>query len=107
MRTYADSPICPDCGQVPKRYEFDSRWICGCEGRTWSQIHSGRGNPEEHANLTKAKFVMRTDNLGDTCYLHPSGRFVYLYENGTWRSDPDTVIRDLDRYLGQVATSAE
>lgn len=27
MRTYADTPICIDCGQVPKRYQLDSRWL--------------------------------------------------------------------------------
>ncbi len=106
MRTYADSPVCPDCGQVPKRYQSDERWVCGCEGRTWPRIHSRRGNPEEHDKLTKARFVMRTDNLGDTCYFHPSGHHtVYLYDNGTWRSEPDTAYRDLDGYLEQVSVA--
>ena len=107
MRTYADSPRCPDCGHVPKRYIADSRWVCGCESRTWPQIRSRRGDPEEHDKLTKARFVMRTDNLGDTCYSHPSlHHTVWLYENETWRSEPDTEYRDFDAYLDRMIASA-
>jgi hypothetical protein len=106
MRAYADSPVCPDCGQVPKRYQFDTRWVCGCDGRTWPRIHSGRGNREEHAKLTQARFVMKTDNLGDTWYVDSSGRTVWLYENSTWRSEPDTEYRDFDSYLEYITVSA-
>ena len=106
MRTYADSPVCPDCGQVPKRYQFDARCLCGCEGRTWPGIHSVRGDPEEHAKLTKAGFLTRTDSLGDTCYFDAAGHVIYLYEKGTWQSEPDTEHRDLDDYLEQVVRSA-
>lgn len=80
--------------------------MCGCEGRTWPRIRSTRGEPEEHAKLTAAKFVMRTDNQGDTCYFDSSGHTLYLYENGTWRTEPDTEYRDLDDYLERVAASA-
>jgi len=106
MRAYADSPVCPDCGQVPKRYQFDSRWLCGCEGRTWPRFLGRRGDPEEHAKLTDARFVMRADNLGDVCYVGPSHHIVWLYEDGTWRSEPDTEYRDLDNYLGNITASA-
>jgi hypothetical protein len=105
MRAYADSPVCPDCGQVPKRYQFDSRWLCRCEGRTWPRIHSKRGNPEEHTKLTTAGFVMRTDTLGDACYSDSSGHVIYLYENDSWRSEPDTEYRDLDGYLERIIAS--
>jgi hypothetical protein len=49
---------------------------------------------------------MRTDNLGDTCYFDSSGHVVWLYENGTWRSEPDTEHRDFDGYLEHVTASA-
>jgi hypothetical protein len=110
MRTYVDSPVCPDCKQIPKRYEFDTRWLCGCEGREWPRIHSMRGTPEEHDKLTKARFIMRSDTFGDVCYCYPStsnpNTTIWLYENGTWRSEPDTVHRDLDSYLQQIVEAA-
>lgn len=106
MRTYADSPRCPDCGRIPQRNLFDSRWTCGCEGREWPRLRSVRGCPEEHDKLTKARFVMQTDSLGDTCYCYPSTSnpkiVVWLYENDTWRSEPDTAYPDFDNYLEQL-----
>jgi hypothetical protein len=103
MRNYAASPICPDCQQIPKRYQFDSRWLCGCEGRTWPRLRGTRGDPREHGKLTEANFHMTTDSLGDTQYLGSSGQTVWLYENGTWRSDPDTKYRDFDEYVTAMA----
>jgi hypothetical protein len=106
MRAYADSPACPDCRQIPKRYRFDSRWKCGCEGRVWPRVYGKRGDPEEHDKLTKAHFQMTTDTVGDTYYVGPFSQIVWLYADGTWRSEPDTQYRDLDKYLKYLTASA-
>jgi hypothetical protein len=109
MRTYADSPVCPDCGQIPQRYEFDSRWLCKCEGRTWPALHSVRGNSEEHNKLTNARFIMRSDSLGDVRYCYPSTSnpkvIIWLYDNNTWRSEPEATDRDLYSYLEQLGVA--
>jgi len=106
MRVYADKTVCPDCKQTPKRNRFDGRWQCGCEGRLWSTVHGGRGDPEEHTKLTMAHFQITSDTLGDTYYVGPFSHIAWLYEDGTWRSEPDTPHRDLDSYLEYITASA-
>ena len=106
VRPYAQAPVCPDCKQIPRRNRFDERWQCRCNDRVWPSKHGSRGEPEEHAKLTKAHFQMTTDTLGDTYYVGPLGNTAWLYEDGTWRSDPDTEYHDLDKYLAFITTSA-
>jgi len=49
---------------------------------------------------------MTTDTIGDTYYVGPLGHLVWLYENGTWRSEPDTEYRVLEEYLEHITESA-
>jgi hypothetical protein len=107
MRTYFSGTVCPKCKETPKRNRFDSRWQCACEGKVWSApVHGQRGAPEEHGQLTDAGFQMTTDTLGDTYYLGPSGHVVWLFNDGTWRVNPDAQHGTLEEYLERVRVCA-
>lgn len=103
MRTYFTGTICPDCKQIPKRNAFDERWQCACEGKVWPRrVYGKRGTPKEHAELTDAGFHMTPNTLGDAYYVGLHGNIVWLFDDGTWRSDPDAQNESLHEYLKRI-----
>jgi hypothetical protein len=61
-----------------------------------------RGKSEEHAKLTEAQFGLLSDTIGDSYYVGPYSRIVWLFDDGTWRSYPDSKHDDLDSYLEEL-----
>jgi hypothetical protein len=58
-----------------------------------------RGDTIEHETLIKAGFQMTTDTIGDTYYVGLHRQIVWLFEDGTWRLEPDRQHSTLDEYL--------
>src|SRR4051812_2353701 len=103
MRTYAELQ-CPKCGGTPKR-TFEGKLLCDCGG-SWVAERGERGKPEEHAQLINAGFVLTTDTNGDVYYVGPYIRIVWLFADGTWRSEPRSDQGALDEYLKDLRASA-
>jgi hypothetical protein len=61
-----------------------------------------RGDAEEHAKLIDAGFQLTTDTLNDVYYFGPYSRIVWLYEDKTWKANPEPEDDDLDKYLERI-----
>jgi hypothetical protein len=49
---------------------------------------------------------MTSDTIGDTYYVGPHSHIVWLYEDGTWRVEPDSQYESLDSYLEYMKSVA-